>query len=54
LKVVGLDESAAGFQVLGVDLGDHLGRQREQIVVALELARRRGEALSAEVPLERR
>ncbi len=47
-----LDDVGAGCEVLGVNLADHLGPgQREQVVVAPEVARGRGEALAAEIGL---
>ena len=45
---VGLDDVGAGVEVLAVDRGDDLGlRDREQVVVALEVAGPVGEALAA-------
>ena len=47
---IGLDEVGAGGEVLLVDLGDDVRpRQRQQLVVALEVVRMVREALAAEV-----
>ncbi|MNK92639.1 hypothetical protein D3C87_1127690 [compost metagenome] len=49
---VGLDDVGASFQVLAVDLGDHIGpHQGQQLVVALHVLAVAGEALAAEVRL---
>ena len=49
---VGLDDVAAGLEVLAVDAGDDVGpRQHEQVVVAPEIARMVREPLAAEVRL---
>ncbi len=49
---VGLDDVGAGFQVLAVDLRDHVRpHQRQQFVVALQVLAMAGEALAAEIGL---
>ena len=51
---VGLDDVGAGVEVLAVDRGDDVGLgEREQVVVALEVARPVGEALAAVARLGR-